>query len=546
VLKGQNETYYYSKTNYETSPLSRVISTYAAGNSWAGSESAVNATDRHGMQQQYFMNTAVDVVQLWTVSDNAVAGQFGNYSTVSTYPAGELFKTIIIDEHGKQVIEFKDKGGKIILKKVQLAGNATDDGSGSNHTGWLCSYYVYDKFNLLRAMIQPRGVELLPAAGWQLSTDLLNEQCFRYEYDQRHRLSVKKVPGAGEVYMVYDTRDRLVFTQDANLRGQGKWLSMLYDELNRPVVTGLMSYNATLNDLQQLVANQTTSPVSIPSGLLADRTLPESTHSGTYSGDYQALSTITMTDGFETTPGAAFSATIVNDLGEPVVLIDGQQVNINPLPAGVPFTVLTTTYYDDYSGITADGGAAYSSKDNSWDSYFSSSSSWPYPQTPLQSTATKGLVTGTKTRVLNVPGDQYLYTASFYDDKGRVVQTKGSNISGGLDINTTQYSFSGQPLVSVQKQQQAGANVQTNLALSQLTYDDLGRLIKTEKKVSNSLINGGNLPAVWTTTAENQYDALGQLKTKSLGKQKDINGNYTGTPIETLTHDYNIRGWLLG
>jgi hypothetical protein len=28
----------------------------------------------------------------------------------------------------------------------------------------------------------------------------------------------EKVPGAGEVYMVYDARDRLVLTQDANMR----------------------------------------------------------------------------------------------------------------------------------------------------------------------------------------------------------------------------------------------------------------------------------------------------------------------------------------
>lgn len=64
--------------------------------------------------------------------------------------------------------------------------------------------------------------------------------------------------------------------------------------------------------------------------------------------------------------------------------------------------------------------------------------------------------------------------------------------------------------------------------------------------VSNSLINNGSLPTVWTTTAETQYDALGQIKVRTLGKQKDASGNYTTTPIETLAYEYNIRGWLLG
>jgi len=51
---------------------------------------------------------------------------------------------------------------------------------------------------------------------------------------------MKKVPGAEEVYMVYDARDRLVMTQDANLRMLNKWMVTLYDALNRPIQTGLL------------------------------------------------------------------------------------------------------------------------------------------------------------------------------------------------------------------------------------------------------------------------------------------------------------------
>jgi len=355
---------------------------------------------------------------------------------------------------------------------------------------------------------------------------------------------MKKTPGAGDAYMVYDVLDRLVFTQDANLRGQNQWLTTLYDALDRPVITGLTTYNAQRSDLQQLVTTQTSS--GNVSGLPSSLSLPATGYSGTYSGDFRALSSITMNAGFATTTGGAFSAAIAGGQGGQIATIDGQSINNNPLPANVIFSVLTNTFYDNYSGITA-YGSQYGNKDNSYDSYLNAASNntWPYPQSPTQSNGTLGLITGAKINVLTGTA-RYLYTAYFYDDRNRIIQTKSSNISGGLDISTSQYSFNGRTLMTVQNQGQAGANAQTNLLLSRLTYDDLERTIKTEKMMSNSLLNGGSLPTVWTTTAEAQYNALGQVKTKTLGKQKDASGNYTATPIESLAYEYNIRGWLLG
>src|SRR5690606_5300451 len=68
---------------------------------------------------------------------------------------------------------------------------------------------------------------------------ILPEQCFRYGYDPKGRMIRKKAPGAGEVWMVYDARDRLVLTQDALLRSRDKWMYLRYDALNRPIATGL-------------------------------------------------------------------------------------------------------------------------------------------------------------------------------------------------------------------------------------------------------------------------------------------------------------------
>lgn len=94
--------------------------------------------------------------------------------------------------------------------------------------------------NNLRFVIQPQGVVLINS-NWNISTGVASELCFRYEYDQRKRVYIKKIPGAGEDWMVYDSRDRLVMTQDSNLRVQGKWMVTRHDSLNRPDTTGLLT-----------------------------------------------------------------------------------------------------------------------------------------------------------------------------------------------------------------------------------------------------------------------------------------------------------------
>jgi hypothetical protein len=48
----------------------------------------------------------------------------------------------------------------------------------------------------------------------------------------------KKVPGKGWEYMVYDKADRLILSQDANLRAANKWLITKYDQLGRIAYTG--------------------------------------------------------------------------------------------------------------------------------------------------------------------------------------------------------------------------------------------------------------------------------------------------------------------
>ncbi|NML21937.1 hypothetical protein HHL16_13695 [Pseudoflavitalea sp. G-6-1-2] len=452
------ETYYYSKTNFETSPLSRVTDVYAPGNSWAGSEGNTDPNTRRNISSQYLINTAADSVRNWSVSATNVI------TTAATYPAGTLFENVSIDEHKQQTVEYKDKAGKVILKKVQITATPT-----TGHSGWLCTYYVYDYLNNLRLVIQPKGVELLLAGSWSLTSTILNEFCFRYEYDERNRMVVKKIPGAGEVWMVYDFRDRLVLTQDSVLRESSpkKWQYTLYDSLNRPVSSGL--WNNT-ND-------------------------------------------------------RAYHKT--------------QAYNSSAYPnlSGQTYEELTATYYDNYAWAASLPAALKDFETTHASAYLlaASNSVWPYPQTMQTTGATLGMVTGSKVKVLGSSPAQMLTTISFYDPKGRLIQARSQNITGGVDIVSTQYSWTDQPLVTVLKQEKAGTNPQTHIIVTKLAYDSLGRMLNVKKSV-NSTINGIAVNKPEQLLLSNEYDALGQLTKKSLG----------AVVIDSLRYDYNIRGWMLG
>jgi RHS repeat-associated protein len=521
------ETYYYGKTDFESSPLNRTQKAMAPGNNWVGAS--------RGVESKYYLNTVTDSVRIWNVTD--VTNAFGSYASTGFYAAGSLYKNATIDEHGKQVIEFKDKEGQILLKKVQLTA-LSDDGTGKGYYGWLCTYYIYDVLGQLRCVVQPAGTELLITNSWTFNSGILDEQSFRYEYDKRGRMARKKVPGAGEVYMVYDSRDRLVFTQDANMRGNDQWLVTLYDALNRPVLTGIMTYDETLSDLQADVTTQTQTPSSPNTGIAIDVTLS----SGIASGDPQALRSITLLEGFETT-GSTFSAEIVpgpSGADGESSAIESVIVNKNPIPSEASLEMLTETFYDNYDWLAANHNPFSPNRITTNDGHFltPSNTTYPYPQAITQSFATIGMVTGTKTKVLGT--NQYLYGIQYYDDDGRLLQSIDHNITGAININQNQYDFSGKVLVHFSESDKSLTPARFDFVKTVFEYDDLGRVSSVKKTpwhYNSTAWTGGTENEI----VKNEYNAVGQLQ------KKKIAPNYnSGTGLETANYEFNIRGWMLG
>jgi RHS repeat-associated protein len=433
---GSSENFYYGTSVYESSPLNRVLKETAPGKSWVGSAIGVRSDER--------ANVAQEDIKMWTVATSP--GSIPQLSTGEVYNAGELIAKVTTDEAENKVIEYHNREGQMVLKKVQVS-----DAPAQNHTGWLCTYYVYDDFGRLRWVLQPAAVEWLAANSWNLAANVnvQNELCFRYEYDYAGRMSIKKVPGAGEVWMVYDKRDRLVMFQDANQRAAGQWVVTQYDAINRPAATGI--WNNT---------------------------------SGRVYHELQAAGT--------------------------------EGVNYPTLTSG--FDILTETFYDNYSYA---GVKAYDASQNG--SLHAGSNL--YAESNSQNNLVKGSVTGTRTKVLGT--SQYVINTMYYNAKGRIIQNLADNISGGVEITTNQYDFSGKVLSTVYRHQKGASSTVTTL-LTKFAYDNAARVLNIKK-----MINGGTE----RTTVQNSYDELGQLKQKQLGQGQ------SGS-LQSLDFLYNIRGWL--
>ncbi|WP_315819971.1 hypothetical protein [Paraflavitalea speifideaquila] len=123
----------------------------------------------------------------------------GTYAVTGVYTANQLNKTIFLDEQGKQVIEFKDDQGQMILKKYNLLPPPIMAAEAIMMAGFAPTISMMISTNL-RLVVQPRGVELLIQNSWNTTWNnsvILKEQSFRYEYDARRRMTMKKYPAQG-------------------------------------------------------------------------------------------------------------------------------------------------------------------------------------------------------------------------------------------------------------------------------------------------------------------------------------------------------------
>jgi RHS repeat-associated protein len=531
----QNEKLYYTMTEFESSPQNRVLASYLAGNSWVGSNRKT-AT-------QYLLNNPDDQVQVWNIALAPLAIP----TTTVVYNPGRLSKSVTTSENGSQVITFTDVDGHLLLKKVQ-AGTVS---STNPYNNWLCTYYVHDDLGLLRFVIPPKAVATMLSAGnWTLTSDIINELCFRYEYDDRSRMIAQKVPGAGWSYMVYDQMDHLVYSQDANMRINNQWLGMKYDNLDRVVESGMLTYAGNQAGLQAYVNNNTgkiiLSGQAVNGNVSPGTSLPDLIVPVRQAGQalYTAYYSITFEPGFESETGAGFETQLVAPGGGAVTAV--VMGNDNPVPSGYSYVPLTYSYFDNYSFTSRTYNTANNGKLDKGNNTYAE---------PLPASATvftKGLSTGSKIRVIENATDlsqgKWLETVTFYDNKGHAIQQQSDNYKDGIDYKTSLYDFSGNLLCSYLVHNNPAAGVSNFRVKTNWEFDHAGR-VKLIKKTLNDDASKTRL------LVYNEYDALGKLKTRKLGQKTDMTGNpiTISDPatdntnwLETDSYAYNIQGWLKG
>ena len=411
VVQFPGEQYYYGRTDFEASPLNRSVGNYSAGNSWIGANK--------GVTTQYLVNSATDSVQIWNIG--LTVGSMP--VNAEAYPAGQLYVSTIADEQQHTVVEYKDKDGHVVLKKVKLW-----DVPAAGPSGWLNTYYVYDDLGNLRFVIPPKAVEWLAGNNWNFAgsggDQVASELCFRYEFDYRNRLIIKKVPGAGEIHMVYDQRDRLVMTQDSNMRSNKQWLVTCYDALNRPDSVGLMTDANHYNNLSFHTNLAMTSAFYPPVA-----SYPFTLETQTYYDDYAWVTAL----------ASVLTATMDTSF------------NSNP------------TYF-----ITK----------------YNSSPSYAVPLTPYM--ITRGMVTGIKR--LQIGTTMAQYDVNFYDDHAWPIEVQSTNYTNGLDKEITQYDFSGKPLRKLLVTHKNGVNAMAHIASNQYTYDGASRMTGIKANIDGTLL----------------------------------------------------------
>ncbi len=468
----------YMRTELENSASGRPLKIFQPGSTGAASPAAYH----------YGSNLAAEKIRIWNIS--AEPGSMP--STTEVYKDGALFKTTVRNEYQKETVEYRDQEGRVILKKIQ----DKEEGQGldrNGHAGWICTYYIYDDYGNLRWAIQPKGVAYLASNGWDKVPDIRDQLCFRYEYDHRNRMILKKVPGSAEVYTIYDQWDRVALTQDGNLRVQDRWIFSKYDEMNRPVSTGIYTdhIHTGLENMTAYLRGQ---------------------------------ETVAWRAEVKNASASGYSAT-------------------QTFPVISSPEYLAVTYYDDYDYPNA----------KSFSGSFKIDNGVPAAENVAveKSDDVKGSVTGNLVKVLD-DNSRFLLTTDFYDAKGRLIQTRKDNAAHAEDIATTQYDFSGRirsTYTSHSFAPASGATTQVTV-FTRMDYDFAGNLTSvfksindgTEKETAHNYYDA--LGRLKEKRLAPGYTGTGRNELEKLRYDYNIRGLLTGMNKQFISDPSSADSWF--
>ncbi|QQV03069.1 MULTISPECIES: DUF6443 domain-containing protein [Chryseobacterium] len=428
----------YSEQKIEASPLARVQETAHPGTEWA-------MATGHTVKMEYLTNTTSDQVKKYNTTTSWSSGTLTtSISGIALYSPNQLSKSKVTDEDGNVTLDFKNSEGKTVLLRKEGA------------SGKLDTYYVYNNYGQLAFVISPKGNEKITANNNVVTPQILNDLCYQYVYDNRFRQVEKKLPGKGWEYMVYDLQNRLVATQDANMRNNSqnpnRWLFTRYDKFGRVVYTGVFTGGSRLQEQTNANAkglnNESRSPSSFSlSGqqIFYTNTAYPATAFVPYSVNYY--------DTYPSVPGNTVST---------------------------PTDILAQTTLSGTVNVTSNGVSSIRS---------------------LKSMATASMVK-------NLEDDAWSSTQIWYDRLGRTIGSYGKNHLGGYTKTEKQLDFSGAVLFANTYHRKTAAEPSEVIINERFVYDNNFRLKQHYHKVNT---NAEELLADYT------YNELGQVTNKKVG-----------------------------
>jgi RHS repeat-associated protein len=515
----------YAQTVFEASPLNRVLEQGGPGAVWQPAAG-------HTVKVEYASNNMIPMTgtgaqpansrmaALYTISAIA-ADQSRTLSRSGYYGAGQLYVTVSKDENWQSgragtMEEYKDKEGHVVLKR-------TFSGPVAGPWEVLSTYYVYDDLGNLAYVLPPKS----DADEGQPGQAALNALCYQYRYDERNRLTQKRIPGKDWEEIIYNKLDQVVFTQDGEQRKRNERSFNKYDGLGRVIISGIESgHTSSRAQVQQIVNDQTARLWEVPdaAGFQGYTTTCAPGNLNTMIAlvvNYYGNTTAPGRPSVYTAPANASSRT--------TGLLTASKVNV----LGTTAMLWTVNYYDDEGRNIKTYAQHYRNATASVNNYDEISTVYNFTD-QVTSTSRKHYTNGT------------LGT--------------GGALTLGLTVNTRyEYDHMGRKTKTYQQTGTAGS---PEVWLSSLTYNEIGQLWKKGLHSENSgssylqetsmqYNERGWLAAINSNT--NLFNINLAYNTPGTGGKAQYNGNIsqmvyskTGAGNITMQYSYDQLNRLTG
>ncbi|WP_295719982.1 RHS repeat-associated core domain-containing protein, partial [Mucilaginibacter sp.] len=391
-----------------------------------------------------------------------------------------MTETTVTDENGNAVLTYKDYNKRLVCKKVQ-------SGAGT----YLVTDYIYDDFGNLRYVVPPlptvsvinsvTNAAVAVPASFTESNAVFLSYFYAYHYDDLGRVIEKKLPGQGWQYVVYNSRDQPIMSQDANQLNNGIWMVTKYDVLGRPVMTGELTTASTRTSLQTAADASIASP-------------------------FESFTNVTNNYGYT-------------------------HVSYPDISPGAGKKILTVNYYDSYDVII-------NTAVNPGSTVFTA----PLVSIDSLDKAPRGLPVATLVNVLGTTN--YLFTVTHYDKYGNPVKVTSQHYQGGTlaynkyDIEENSFSFQNVATKKIRRHYLPSSSNPLLTIITSPVYDHMNRILLNRQQYKSTTDTGSMV-----TLAKSDYNEVGQLITKHLHSTAAGIPASSGF-LQHVDYRYNARGWL--